>query len=140
MSIFEQQCRFMVLGGQKNGGSVEQALKYLDHLDEELNEIYKAAKATNIVGIVDGLVDSIVVASGALISLLGADGAQQAWDAVMDANMAKVDGRHGPVRWRDDGQIGKPAGWHGPELELAKIIERTGIAEQFMQAVATNEP
>jgi predicted HAD superfamily Cof-like phosphohydrolase len=70
-----------------------------------------------MVSVIDGAVDTIVVAIGLLHSL-GID-PFKAWDAVHRANMSKiVDGK---VYLREDGQIGKPPGFVGPEEDLAKL-------------------
>jgi len=48
--------------------------------------------------------DVIVVATGYLISMLGAEGAQKAWDIVHANNVAKVAGK---IEKREDGKIMK---------------------------------
>lgn len=127
-TIWLDQAAFMRLGNQDTDRvNIEQAKRYIRHLLEEAQETATADEGETIVGTVDGLVDSIVVAAGALISLLGPDGAQQAWNIVMDCNLAKVDGRHGPIRWREDLQIGKPSGWVGPEFALEQLCRDRGL-------------
>ena len=66
----------------------------------------------------DGAVDTIVVAIGFICSM-GID-PNKAWAAVNAANMRKV--VDGKVYRRDDGQIGKPPLWYGPEEELAALV------------------
>ena len=52
----------------------------------------------------------------------GATKAALAWEAILDANLAKVDGRHGPVvRNEETGKIEKPEGWTAPDIE--KILQ-----------------
>jgi predicted HAD superfamily Cof-like phosphohydrolase len=127
-NVFEQQALFMIRCNQdSNRLNEEQAARYIAHLLEESAEVYEAVQHDDVVKTVDGLVDSIVVAVGGLISLLGTDGAQRAWDIVHDKNLSKVDGRFGPIRWRDDGQVGKPEGWQGPEAELTKLCVENGV-------------
>jgi predicted HAD superfamily Cof-like phosphohydrolase len=110
--------RFMLLGGQSIGRfNEEQARKYMDHMEEEVQETIDAVFVSDYVKAIDGAVDTIVVAIGLLHSL-GVD-PFRAWDAVHAANMRKI--LDGKVYRRDDGQIGKPPGWYGPEEELAKL-------------------
>jgi predicted HAD superfamily Cof-like phosphohydrolase len=110
--------RFMALGGQSTGRFNEgQAARYLSHMEEEAEETVLAWDRGDMVNVIDGAVDTIVVAIGLLHSL-GVD-PFRAWDAVHKANMSKiVDGK---VYRREDGQIGKPPGFVGPEDDLAKL-------------------
>jgi len=111
---------FMILAGQHVGVfDLAQAHRYIRHLKEEALEMHQAWLADDMVKTIDGLVDSIVVALGGLYSFgINPD---DAWDAVHAANMRKVDGSLGPIVRRKDGQVGKPEGWQGPEIELASI-------------------
>ncbi len=110
--------RFMALGGQSTGRfNEDQAARYLSHIEEESKETVLAWDRGDMVNVIDGAVDTIVVAIGLLHSL-GVD-PFRAWDAVHKANMSKiVDGK---VYRREDGQIGKPPGFVGPEEDLAKL-------------------
>lgn len=120
MSYSKDMKDFMMLAGQQVGVlDLPQAHRYIRHLKEEAWETHQAWLADDMVKTIDGLVDSIVVALGGLYSLgINPD---DAWNAVHAANMRKVDGSLGPIVRRKDGQIGKPEGWHGPEMELASI-------------------
>ena len=112
--------RFMILGEQTIGKfNEEQASRYLSHMEEEAEETVLAWDRGDMVNVIDGAVDTIVVAIGLLHSL-GVD-PFKAWDAVHRANMRKVDGSCGPIVKREDGQLGKPANWYGPEEDLAKL-------------------
>jgi predicted HAD superfamily Cof-like phosphohydrolase len=112
--------RFMALGGQSTGRFNEgQAARYLSHIEEESKETVLAWDRGDMVNVIDGAVDTIVVAIGLLHSL-GID-PFRAWDAVHRANMRKVSGECGAMVLRDDGQLGKPIHWYGPEEELAKL-------------------
>ena len=112
--------RFMALGGQSTGRFNEgQACRYLSHMEEEVKETILDWDRGDMVNVIDGAVDTIVVAIGLLHSL-GVD-PFKAWDAVHKANQSKLDGSLGPIVMRDDGQIGKPVGFVGPEEELAKL-------------------
>jgi predicted HAD superfamily Cof-like phosphohydrolase len=88
-------------------------------MEEEAGEAVLAWDRGDMVNVIDGAVDTIVVAIGLLHSL-GVD-PFRAWDAVHKANMSKiVDGK---VYLREDGQIGKPPGFVGPEEELKKLFD-----------------
>lgn len=115
--------------------NMEQAARYIRHIVEESTETDEAIEQQDAVKLVDGLVDGIVVHMGALISLLGTYHAEQAWRAVWGANYSKVNGKFGPTVFRDDGQVGKPAGWVGPEHDLARIVEESGLAKAMMEGL-----
>ena len=112
--------RFMILGEQTIGKfNEEQACRYLSHMEEEVKETILDWDRGDMVNVIDGAVDSIVVAIGLLHSL-GVD-PFKAWDAVHKANMRKVDGSCGPIVKREDSQLGKPENWYGPEEDLSKL-------------------
>lgn len=112
--------RFMAIGGQSTGRlNEDQARRYINHIEEEARETKHAMNRGDMVNVIDGAVDTIVVAIGLLHSL-GVD-PFKAWDAVHKANMRKVDGSCGAMVLREDGQLGKPIHWYGPEEELAKL-------------------
>ena len=62
----------------------------LDFLEEEFEETQKAFFSNDKEGVVDGLIDLIVVAIGTL-DILGVD-TDKAWDEVHGANMSKEPG------------------------------------------------
>lgn len=129
--VFYDQEKFMGLGGQVvNKLDIEQFHRYHSHIREEVQETFNAVADEDWSKVVDGLVDTIVVSAGALISLLGRDGAEAAWDAVHCANMSKVDGSLGPIRWRSDGQVGKPDGFVGPDANLESLCFKAGLIDK----------
>lgn len=81
---------------------------------EEIAETFKAMDDFDLAGIADGVVDSIYVLLGLLVSY-GID-PRPVWDAVHAANMSKVGGTT-----RTDGKIQKPPGWVAPDVSA--IIE-----------------
>ena len=88
----------------------------LDFLNEELTETKNALENADPEEIVDGLIDLCVVAIGTL-DAYGVD-AYDAWDEVLDANMAKEpgvkEGRPNPLGLPD---LIKPEGWTAPSHE-----------------------
>ena len=88
----------------------------VDFLEEELTETRNAQKVIDSEEIVDGLVDLCVVAIGTL-DAFGVD-PYKAWDAVLEANMAKEpgvkEGRPNPLGLPD---LMKPEGWTAPSHE-----------------------
>jgi len=120
----EDQAHFMLAGGQTvNEINHDQMQRYLVHIAEESQETYRDYMAGDMVKALDGAIDTIVVAIG-FIRSMGVN-PNEAWNAVHAANMRKV--IDGQVYRRDDGQIGKPPGWYGPEKQLAGILDRAGF-------------
>lgn len=99
----------------------------LDFLNEELTETKNALENADPEEIVDGLIDLCVVAIGTL-DAYGID-AYDAWDEVLDANMAKEpgikEGRPNPLGLPD---LIKPEGWTAPSHE-----GNHGILPEFME-------
>jgi len=85
----------------------------MNFIIEELTETQLAVNGNDPEEIVDGLIDLCVVALGTL-DAFGVDAAQ-AWDAVLEANMAKEvgikEGRPNALGLPD---LMKPAGWKAP--------------------------
>ena len=94
-------------------------LERFKFLLEEVDEFYDNAYEGNIVGAVDGLLDTIYVALGTLY-LMGIP-VQQCWDQVQAANMRK---QRGMTKRGNAFDAIKPAGWVGPEAGIAAIIGR----------------
>lgn len=90
-----------------------------DLIAEEAGETCAAIILGDLVGAIDGLCDLLCVTYGAAIEF-GVD-LGPFWDEVHRTNMAKVGG---PVR--EDGKIGKPSGWVGPDI--AGVLARTTTA------------
>lgn len=120
----DDQAAFMKAGEQTVGVfNREQAERYAKHMIEEVYETKDDFESCNYAKAVDGAVDTIVVAIGFLHSI-GVN-PDRAWDIVHAANMRKV--INGKVYRRDDNQIGKPPGWHGPEKELSELVREVMI-------------
>lgn len=85
-------------------------------ITEEYEEMWESIEKRNAEEFVDALIDMCVVAIGTL-DLLGVD-AQEAWDRVYEANMAKISGVN-PNRPNEFGlpDLIKPTGWTAPSHE-----------------------
>jgi predicted HAD superfamily Cof-like phosphohydrolase len=117
---------FMILGGQYFPNDTDRDIsksdirKFIERIDEEVEETYfaSARNEIQIAEALDGAIDTAYVAMTLAIRLVGPLKARKAWDAVVDANLAKVDGRYGdPIINPDTGKIGKPEGWTAPDIE-----------------------
>ena len=99
----------------------------LDFLEEEFEETQKAFFSNDKEGVVDGLIDLIVVAIGTL-DILGVD-TDKAWDEVHGANMSKEPGikesRPNPLGLPD---MIKKSDWKGPNHE-----GNTGRLDEFLK-------
>lgn len=85
-------------------------------LDEEYTKEYLLAEeASDLVQIVDGLLDVIVIAWGTLLAYVGPDAAKAAAAEVVRSNLDKVIGVNLPI-FREDGKIMKPPGWVAPNI------------------------
>lgn len=123
----QDQKDFMLLGGQTTGVLNKAQLgRYMSHIEEESWEAIEAYEQDDLVALLDGLVDTIVVAIGAMHSL-GID-PDRAWSIVHAANMRKFP--DGKPYYRHDGQIGKPPGWIGPEKCLASLLDEVRLADR----------
>lgn len=128
-----QVAEFMQLGGQYVPETThwdalaEDLMQFVDRVDEETNETYEALGTTRVLdgGVVlnhaealDGFLDIAYAAMTGAVRLVGQDKAAAAWNEIVDANLAKVDGRHGePIIHPITGKIGKPEGWTSPDIE-----------------------
>ena len=119
---------FMVLGGQLVPPGVDHSLDYptighfIDRILEEVKETMASfdqeTEEFDYAELVDGFIDTAYVALTGAIRAVGREKAAAVWDAVVDANLAKVDERHGPVVVDDEtGKILKPEGWEPPNVE-----------------------
>lgn len=121
MSEGKRQASFMLAGGQTvSAWNIEQFERYLKHIEEEVSELRRDYEAGDWVKVVDALMDIKVVCNGASWSL--AVDPDKGMEIVDAANARKI-GPDGLVFRRQDGQIGKPEGWKGPEDELAVLVE-----------------
>lgn len=122
---------FMDMGGQEaplywcgEPLGMSEGKRFLDRVDEELIETYHAIREGDSAEILDGFLDIAYAALTGAIRTAGVRAAYEGWDAVVDANQAKVDGRHGPVvRNELNGKILKPEGWESPDIE--GILQRS---------------
>lgn len=133
MSDFAQrQKAFMLAGGQTvDRLNLDQAHRYRIHIVEEVDELCEAlfdfereGSLETLVKVLDAVSDLKVVANGLAWSL-GVN-PSDVDKAVADANDRKLVG--GKVYRREDGQIGKPPGWVGPEAEIEEIVKRVQIS------------
>lgn len=125
---------FMSLGGQTVPDDVDFDIttmeigKFLERVFEEANETFDASgffgpefqtqHPVNHAEVLDGFIDAAYAALTGAIRVAGVKKATAAWDAVVDANLSKVDGRFGPPGINPTtGKIGKPEGWIAPDIE-----------------------
>jgi len=110
----------------------------LDFLQEELDETRAAIRDHDAAGVLDGLIDLIVVAAGT-VDLANADGTK-AWKEVMDKNNQKEVGFN-PTRPNSKGvDLIKPEGWTPPNVApfVGNLI--TIVHENTVFAVNSLEP
>lgn len=83
-------------------------------LEEEVKEYADAARAGDLIEILDALADIGYILAGTIINHGMQDIYDDAFDEVHRSNMAKlVDGK---VLRRSDGKVMKPEGWQPPDL------------------------
>ena len=87
-------------------------------LREEFNEYLEAELNDDLVEVVDGLLDIIVIAWGTLLSYVGEEKATRAAEEVFNSNLKKVVGEGLPI-FREDGKVLKPEGWTPPDIAKA---------------------
>lgn len=104
-------------------------------LTEEMSEYLAAEGHNDLVEIVDGLLDVIVIAWGTLLSYVGPSIAREAAHEVFASNLAKVIGE-GLPKYREDGKIMKPEGWEPPDI--AAVIFKLD-ARRRAQAVISGD-
>lgn len=85
-------------------------------LKEEYREYHDAEQENDVVEIVDGLLDVIVIAWGSLLAYVGPAKAKAAAAEVVRSNLDKVIGPGLPI-FREDGKVLKPKGWTPPNIE-----------------------
>lgn len=118
--------RFMELGGQEVPEDTDKDMTWQDlkpflaRVKEEVQEIKESRCCDNdFMGheALDGFIDVAYAALTGAVRIVGRDKAARAWDLVVDANLAKVDGRFGPpIIDEETGKIGKPEGWRSPDI------------------------
>lgn len=83
-------------------------------LKEEVEEYAEAARAGDLVEVLDALADIGYILAGTILNHGMQDIYDDAFDEVHRSNMAKlVDGK---VLRREDGKVMKPQGWTAPQL------------------------
>ena len=83
-------------------------------LTEEVEEYAEAARAGDLVEVLDALADIGYILAGTIINHGMQNIYDDAFDEVHRSNMAKlVDGK---VLRREDGKVMKPEGWQPPQL------------------------
>lgn len=119
------QLKFMEASGQTTDKfNFEQFELYLDLVEEEALEMFNSyndfvsdspelIKNKCLEGIIDGLVDVVVTAKGALISL-GVD-VDSAMEEVWKSNLSKIQ-PNGTVIKREDGKVMKPPTYIPPDF------------------------
>lgn len=110
---------------------------FLERTSEELAETLEAVEEGDEAGILDGFLDIAYAAlTGAVAAAGGPMEARMAWDAVVDANLSKVDGRLGPVRKSASGKVLKPEGFVAPDIQ--KILDDPDEVYEYERAMAEN--
>lgn len=131
--------QFMQAGGQITRRSrvdnlLEQdsILNYVERMWDEARETEEAANLDNIYDglsdsvndeaeLVDGFLDTAYVAFTGAIRVVGLEKTLECWNAIVQANDNKINGRFGDIIVDPDtGKILKPEGWQAPDIE--KII------------------
>lgn len=106
MSIFEDQANFMAQANQGIGvGFTGQADLYATLGKEEFHEFWETQQIGYDGHPTDAIkeaVDRLVVTLGYLITVLGVEKSQKAWDLVHATNLAKLQGN---VEKREDGKV-----------------------------------
>lgn len=107
----------------------------MELIREELNEYLKAEDEDDLVEVIDGLLDIIVVAWGTILSYIGEKKAYEAAWEVAVSNLTKVNGSLGPIARREDGKVLKPEGWRAPNI--AGVID--GTASPYVMGIAPRD-
>lgn len=119
--------QFMQLGGQTVPTGLDKSLdpgemfRFVRIVESEVSETRDAIFTPGEIDwpeAVDGFLDIAYAALTGAVRLVGVEKASEAWYAIVDANLSKVDGRYGdPILDPTTGKIGKPEGWKAPEIE-----------------------
>lgn len=120
LNLLDGTHRFMRWAGQDTtgGGFSDKNTRNLRTglLIEELGEYIHAEATDDLVEVVDGLLDVIVVAYGTLLSYVGHEAAERAAAEVTRSNLDKVE--RGVIR-NAAGKILKPTDWTAPDIANA---------------------
>jgi hypothetical protein len=93
-------------------------------LAEEYHEYDRGEDDENLVEVVDGLLDVIVIAWGSLLAYVGPDIAKACAAEVVRSNLSKVIGPGLPI-FREDGKVTKPENWESPKID--EILRENGL-------------
>jgi len=127
--MFNRIVDFMELGGQevpsnpivaKGDGKKlqEDALNILGFVKSEVEETEEALHAIDQAEALDGFLDIAFVAITGALRVAGLRAAKEAWDAIVKANLSKVDWSIGPAKNDPEtGKVLKPGGWKAPDIE-----------------------
>lgn len=126
MSVFHDQALFM--RAMEQSAEPSNAPLYGELIREEVVrellpalEKWLAAPTTeNLIDVVDGGIDGIVVIAGLLNCLIGPDKAMMAWQEIQGSNLSKatfdhISGKY-VVERRADGKVLKGPGYYAPNL------------------------
>lgn len=119
-NLLEATEAFMWAGKQLHDGVTHfgdddtRALR-LKLLREEFQEYLDAEDNDDLVEVIDGLLDIIVVAWGTALSYVGPNKATRAAMEVARSNLDKVRGPGLPIL-NEDGKIQKPPQWRAPDI------------------------
>ncbi|AER48012.1 hypothetical protein COURTHOUSE_161 [Mycobacterium phage Courthouse] len=119
MNLLDGTTEFMRLGRQNvDGGQFKdrevRKLRF-DLLKEEISEWDNADLHDDLVGVVDGLLDIMVVSWGSLLSFVGEEKAKAAAAEVVRSNLDKVKGEGLPI-FNEAGKIVKPPNFVPPDI------------------------
>lgn len=98
---------------------------------QEHDELMIAIDEDDFIEIIDGCFDLIYVTIGLAIDY-GVPMAE-GWKVGNDSNLAKIDGRHGPIIRDAEGKIKKPPGWTVPDF--AQVILNAQLDHQMMMEI-----
>lgn len=117
VNLLDDTEKFMKYGKQLDNASFDDEIRVLRIrlLEEEFEEYINAEDRDDLVEVIDGLLDIIVIAWGTLLSYVGPKAAKAAAMEVARSNLEKVIGEGLPL-FREDGKIIKPEGWRPPQI------------------------
>jgi predicted HAD superfamily Cof-like phosphohydrolase len=100
--------------------------KRLDWQQEEQDEAWEARTTGDRVKFVDAICDQLYFIYGTALAL--GIPLEACFNAVHDANMAKLGPDGKPIYRESDGKVQKPEGWVGPEDRIAEILRQADAA------------
>lgn len=100
----------------------DEMVRRSEWLIEEAQELAAAARAGDLVDVIDALLDSIYFAVGGF-AVLGHD-MSVFWKNVHEANMSKLGPDGKPILREGDGKVLKPEGWVAPETRHEETLRK----------------